>query len=33
MVPAGENEVWREATEDEGDCLLRNFDRNFRRMR
>lgn len=29
----GEIDVWREAKVEEGDCLLRILDRNFRRMR
>lgn len=33
MVSAGENDVCKDATEEEGDCLLLSFDRNLRRMR
>ena len=29
----GEKDVWRDANDDEGDCLLRIRDRNFRRNR
>lgn len=32
-VSAGEKDVWREAKLEAGDCLLRIFDRNLRRMR
>lgn len=32
-MSAGEKDVWSDASEDEGDCLLRMRDRNFRRNR
>lgn len=32
-MSAGEKDVWSDASEDEGDCLLRMRDRNLRRKR
>lgn len=32
-MSAGENDVWREVSDEDGDCLLRTLDRSFRRIR